>query len=119
MVLGYCKYCHDRRMVDVPDDATDDEINKAATLDCDCPGAKLARKKEYQREACTEYIEKMISTDFPEIGEIMKNSIQAMQDMKISKITINTYVGKPARLTMSKDGIKVELEKKQKEENLA
>lgn len=58
MVLGYCKYCHDRRMVDVPDDATDDEINKAATLDCDCPGAKLARKKEYQREACTEYIEK-------------------------------------------------------------
>ncbi len=119
MTIGYCKYCHDRRVVEVPDDATDNEINEAATLDCDCPGAILARKKEYQKEACTEYIEKMISTDFPEIGEIMKNSIQDMQDMKISKITINTYVGKTARLTMSKDGIKVELEKKQKEENLA
>lgn len=38
--------------------------------------------------------------------------------MKISKITINTYVGKTARLTMSKDGIKVELEKKRKRKTL-
>lgn len=119
MRVGHCKYCHESRMVEVPENATDEEINEAATLDCDCAGASLARKKEYQKEACIAYIDDMMGKDHPEIGEILKNGIEAIQDMKVSKITVNTYIGQTARLSMGKDGIKVELEKKQKEENLA
>ena len=119
MRVGHCKYCHESRMVEVPENATDEEINEAATLDCDCGGARLARKKEYQKEACIAYIDEMVGKDHPEIGEILKVGIEAIQDMKVSKITVNTYIGQTARLSMGKDGIKVELERKEKEENLA
>ena len=83
------------------------------------PGPAWPEKKEYQKEACIAYIDEMVGKDHPEIGEILKVGIEAIQDMKVSKITVNTYIGQTARLSMGKDGIKVELERKEKEENLA
>lgn len=117
--IGYCKYCHEQRIVEIRENAAEAEANQEATETCDCYGAKDAREKEYQKEACISNIDDMLTEKYPEIAQLFKDSIDALQTAKIKKITINTHFSQTARLFKCKDGIKVELEKKQKVENLA
>ena len=117
--IGHCKYCHEQKIVEVPEDATQEMANQEATETCDCYGAKETREKEYQKQACIANVYEMLGEKYPEIAELFKGSIDALQTAKIKKITVNTYFNHSARLFKCKDGIKVELEKKQKMENLA
>lgn len=61
----------------------------------------------------------MLSQNYPEIAAVFKENIDNIQDNKFKKITINTHSNQTARMSRTKDGIKVELEKKQKNESLA
>lgn len=58
--IGFCRYCNNQRMVEVPDDATEELINQEATATCDCYRAKAEREKEYQKEACIANIDDML-----------------------------------------------------------
>lgn len=113
--IGFCRYCNNQRMVEVPDDATEELINQEATATCDCYRAKAEREKEYQKEACIANIDDMLG----KIASLLKDSIDAIQASKIKKITVNTHFNQTIRLQKAKDGIKVELERKLKEESLA
>lgn len=117
--IGFCRYCNNQRMVEVPDDATEELINQEATATCDCYRAKAEREKEYQKEACIANIDDMLGKKYPEIASLLKDSIDAIQASKIKKITVNTHFNQTIRLQKAKDGIKVELERKLKEESLA
>lgn len=116
---GYCRYCNCGRLIEIDEEADQDVRNEMATDECDCYGAQEARKKEYQKDACLANINAMLTEKRPEIAEIFKDCIDALQDRKIKKITINTYGSLTARMYSNKDGIKIEIEKKLKEENLA
>ena len=116
---GYCRYCNNPRIIEIYEDATQEECNAVASDECDCYGAEEARKREYQKGACIANIDLMLAEKRPEIAEIFRNCIDALQDKKIKKITINTYGNTSARMYANKDGIKIEVEKKLKEENLA
>lgn len=61
----------------------------------------------------------MLEEHYPEIAKVFKENIDVLQDDRIKKITINTHNNQTARMSKTKDGIKVELEKKQKNESLA
>ena len=61
----------------------------------------------------------MLGKKYPEIASLLKDSIDAIQESKIKKITVNTHFNQTIRLQKAKDGIKVELERKLKEESLA
>lgn len=117
--IGFCRYCNNQRMVEVPDDATEELINQEATVTCDCYRAKAEREKEYQKEACIANIDDMLGKKYPEIASLLIDSIDAIQASKIKKITVNTHFNQTIRLQKAKDGIKVELERKLKEESLA
>jgi len=54
-----------------------------------------------------------------EVAEILKSGIEAIQEMKIKKISISIDGNLTARIGKNKDGIKVEVERKQKSEALA
>lgn len=117
--IGFCRYCNEQKIVEVPDNATEEIINQEATRTCDCPGAKEAREREYQKEACIANIDEMLGEKYPEIAGLLKDSIDIIQSAKIKKITVNTHFSQTIRLQKTKDGIKVELERKLKEESLA
>ena len=108
---GYCNYCKDGRMVEVSDDATQEQINEVVTEQCRCAMASRVRERRNQKEKLQE--------NYPAIAKVFKDNIDAIQDNKIKKITINTTGNQTARMSKTKDGIKVELEKKQKNESLA
>lgn len=117
--VGYCRFCNEGRVIEVPEGTTQDDWNEIATEDCDCYMAQDAKKKRYQKEACLANIQKMLVENRPEIAEIFETCIDALQERKIKKITINTYGNFTVKMHMNKDGIKIEIEKKLKEENLA
>lgn len=116
---GYCRYCNNGRLVEIEEEATQEQRNLQATEECNCYGAEEERKREYQKDACLANIDSMLQKKHPEIAEILRGCIDDLQDRKIKKITINTYGSFTARMYSNKDGIKIELERKLKEENLA
>lgn len=107
----------------VEDIKTRNKILKEATnsreLIWKAQGAEEAMKREYKKGACLANIDNMLQEKHPEIAEILRGCIDDLQDRKIKKITINTYGSFTARMYSNKDGIKIELERKLKEENLA
>lgn len=118
-VQGFCRYCNDGKIVEVREGATQEEADIRATEECSCFLAQRARKKEEQRIRCSENIRELLGEHYPEIAEMFLNNIENIQNGIMSKITVNIRGNKTARMSEVKDGIKVELEKKQKEENLA
>lgn len=117
--IGYCRYCSGGRIVEMPEKATRDELNKEATRICDCYAAEDARRKETQRDVCIAQLGEMLREKHPEIETLLVSAIDALQERKFEKITINTGFSKTIRMGMTKDGIKIEIEWKMKEENLA
>lgn len=116
---GYCGYCGEARMVEVEEIASQEMINEEVTYNCRCFSATQVREKKEQKENCISNIEEMLNENYPEIAKLFKESIDAIQDNKIKKISVNTHRNQTARISKTKDGIKVELEKKQKAETLA
>lgn len=116
---GYCKFCNQPRLADVPEESTQEEINEAVTKKCSCIMATKIRERKEQKETCIANIDEMFSQNYSEIAAVFKENIDNIQDNKFKKITINTHSNQTARMSKTKDGIKVELEKKQKNESLA
>ncbi len=117
--VGYCKYCGSGRMVEMPEGVSQEALDKEASETCDCYGAEEARKKETQKDVCVAQLGEMLHGKHPEIETLLIGAIEPMQERKFAKITINTGFNKTVRMTMTKDGIKIEIERKMKEENLA
>ena len=95
--IGACRYCHQTKMVMVPDDATPEMIEDEATMSCTCrlsqEYANKVRKEESIKmsiEAAKESIESLFEGEqFEELREALKGSIDAVARKKIKKVTIN------------------------------
>lgn len=116
---GNCEYCGEAKMIEVSEDVTQEEIDKQVLENCSCPMATNIRDRKQQKEQFISNIEEMLEEKHPDIAKLFKDSIGIIQDNKIKKLTVNTYGNYTARISKTKDGIKVELEKKQKNESLA
>lgn len=112
--IGYCKYCGNSRMIEEPEDTDheldQEEIDRIATWECDCKAAQKARRIEEERLTCVDNIKGLIYDDYPDIAEIMTESIPLVQTGDMTKLVINT--GDDRRLTMKecKEGILVRKE---------
>lgn len=95
--IGACRYCHQTKMVMVPDDATPEMIEEEATMSCTCrlsqEYANKVRKEESIKmsiEVAKESIESLFEGEqFEELREALKGSIDAVARKKIKKVTIN------------------------------
>lgn len=95
--IGACRYCHQTKMVMVPDDATPEMIEEEATMSCTCrlsqEYANKVRKEESIKmsiEAAKESVESLFEGEqFEELREALKGSIDAIARKKIKKVTIN------------------------------
>lgn len=98
---------------------TQEELNALAEESCDCYAATRLRKERIQREECEKNIDRILRERYPEIADVFRDNIVLVQGNVIKKITINTHNNQTARMSLTKDGIKVELERKQKTDALA
>lgn len=116
---GICKFCGQHRIVDVPDNFTECEVNEEATLYCNCNDSKAYRErkeKEEQIEMAKTSAKgttfELFHEEFPKIEDILNYSMDALTQKKFKKLTITTGGKTKASITFSKDTIKVEREDK-------
>ena len=117
--VGVCEYCGEARNVEAEEYDTERRVDQLATEQCGCAGATAERKKREQRENCRKNIEEMIAGEHPEIAEIFEKCIEPLQEKVFTSMTVDTGDGKKAKIKVTRDGLKIELEEKKKDEALA
>ena len=107
MKVGYCKYCHESRMVET--DIDDQElVNAMATEECTCAGASHARKLFNEKNTAEAIIDNYFGGKYPEAAELLKMAIEPVQTEAIKSITIQVCPKIKANLSKTtKDSIKV------------
>lgn len=116
---GICKYCGDTIMVEAASGTEEEILNELASERCNCIDAEVAKKRKEQRLECEKNLQELIAPEYPRIANILIDGIELIQDGVLDKITIKVNANQKVIMSHHKDGIKVELEKKQKQESLA
>lgn len=116
---GICPYCGQHRIVELPDDADSKMIEDEVIELCNCKEAQAVRDqriKEAQIESAKQSARgttfELFHEEFPDIEIILNGAINALVDKKFKQISITTHGRTKAKMTFSKDTIKVEREDK-------
>lgn len=106
--IGTCIFCGQTRMVKVPLDADENEINKEASMRCSCEGAQKYQEVETNINVAKQFIEKELTAP-----DAVKEVLKILSDMvgrdQIDKAVIK--LGK-ATYTVKESKYKVDVEKK-------
>lgn len=94
---GTCKYCGQVHHMNTTGQCTEEQLNDWATGMCDCPGAKVEKKRETTAEKARGNIEKLFREHYPVVRNI------------IAGITVDTGHGIKGKVSLTgKGNVKVE-----------
>ncbi len=88
---GTCKYCKQMRQVNIWADATQEEVDKEATNQCDCPQAQDVAKKEMKVDAAITWAQNMLEKN-EDARDVAISMIKAVVGQHIAQATMK--VGK-------------------------
>lgn len=107
--LGACIYCGQIFNLQTSGQCTDEQLNRWATEQCDCSGARIERKAAESEEKAKDNIEKLFRENSPEAADLMKLAVRPVREQKIASITVDTGFGAKGSVKLSSKGaIKVE-----------
>ena len=116
---GMCRFCGQNRIVEVPNNFTQEETDEEVTLVCPCEGAKAYREKKEKEEKTEEQKLSAMGTtfelfheDFPEVEQLMNSIIPLLVTGKMKKVNIDTGTKTKASISIKDGTIKVERTKK-------
>lgn len=102
---GACVYCGQCFQIETSGNATEKDLDQWATEKCDCIDALRARN----RKKIKARIDSLFASEYPDTAETLKGIVEAMQDSRVTKITIDTGCGVKAQMSMTTKGyIKIE-----------
>ncbi len=107
-MIGTCIYCGQTRMVKVPLDADENDINREATMRCSCEGAVRYQEVETNINVAQQFIEKELAApdQVKEVLKILSDMVGRDQiDKAVIKLGKTTY-------TVKESKYKVDVEKK-------
>lgn len=94
MRKGECRYCHAMRLIEQSEDLTQEELDRIASEECDCDGARLAQSKEESRRFAFEWAEGIFESK-PEALTVIRAAILAVNEAVVSRVSMkigkNTY----------------------------
>lgn len=105
---GCCIYCGQTQLVVAGEDLTEDEINKLATLQCNCDEAQALQKIEQKKTYADANIKRLFENDGAGLKQIMLSATGCLAAQNIKKISITTAEGVRATLTAKENSIKCE-----------
>lgn len=112
---GVCRFCGQNRMVEVPNDFTQEETDEEVTMICHCDGAKVYQEKKEKEEKTEEQKLSAMGTtfelfheDFPEVEELMNSIIPLLVIGKMKKVNIDTGTKTKASISIKDGTIKAE-----------
>ncbi len=90
-MTGECQFCHQLRTVWVSDPAeySEEDLNKIATSECDCPGAEKAGKRDALVSSGQEAVRLTLTNRHRgHAAEIMNAGLKALCSGRIKKISV-------------------------------
>ena len=106
---GACVHCGQIFQMQTAGNCADEQLDKWATEQCDCVGARLERKAVESEEKAKENIEKFFREQCPEAADLMKMAVRPVREQKIASVTVDTGFGTKGSVKLtSKGSIKVE-----------
>jgi len=105
---GACIYCGQTQLVVGGEELTEDEINKLATLQCNCDEAQALQKMEQKKTYAEANIKRLFTDDGQLLVETLLKVVQPLACQRIKKLSVTTSEGIRATLTAKENSIKVE-----------
>lgn len=84
---GFCRYCHQARIVEAPEGLSGEAYNDYATAECDCKDAQEERRKHQKMEAAGLWAKNMFSQSDGQL-QLVLCSIRATFDGEVDYCTI-------------------------------
>lgn len=105
--MGACVYCGQAQLV-VGHELDETEVNKLATLQCNCDEAQALQKMEQKKTYCEANIKRLFTDDGALLVQTLLEVVQPLACQRIKKLTATTTEGIRATLTAKENSIKVE-----------
>lgn len=105
---GACVYCGQAQLVVGGETMTEEEINKQATLQCNCDEAQFLQKVEQKKTYAEANIKQLFENDGAGLKHILLEACSCLAAQNIKKITVTTADGVRATLTAKENSIKCE-----------
>lgn len=105
---GACVYCGQTQLVVGGETMTEEEINKQASLQCNCDEAQFLQKVEQKKTYAAANIKRLFENDGQAALQVMLNAVEPLACQKIKKLSLVTGEGIRATLTAKENSIKVE-----------
>lgn len=112
---GACRFCGQTKIIEVPADYTQKEVDEEVTLECKCDEAKeyQARKEEEEQIEMSKTSAmgttfELFHNDYPEVETILNSCIDHLVTKRMKKVTIGTGTKVTGTISISKGTIKVE-----------
>lgn len=106
--MGACVYCGQAQLVIAGEGLNEDEINKLATLQCNCDEAQYLQKVEQKKTYAEANVKRLFENDGAAALEVMLHAVSPLACQKIKKLSLVTGEGIRATLTAKENSIKVE-----------
>ena len=107
-VTGCCVYCGQTKIVVGGDDMTEEQIDKQATLQCDCDEAQWLQRAARKKTYADANIKRLFADDGQMILNMLLELTEPLALQRIKKFTATTEEGIRATLTAKENSIKVE-----------
>lgn len=106
--MGACIYCGQTQMVTGGEDLTPEEIDKLATLQCNCDAAQALQKLEQKKTYAEANVRTLFENDGSAAVDLLLRAVTPLASKNIKKLSLVTTDGVKATLTAKENSIKVE-----------
>lgn len=109
MAVGTCKYCGQVRTVPFHDNLTDEDMDRIATEECDCPKAEYEKKVRYEVAKAQNAIEKIILPRYQKTAEMLTLAADSMARDEIAAVQITEGDGAKVTAKTTSKGIAIKI----------
>lgn len=101
-VHGTCRHCGQYVLVSVSEDATQEEINEAATLECGCSKSKKDKEKQDGIRKCKTTIEEIFGDT--RVAQLLTEAADDIIEGTIMQMTLKLTKNTTAKVWVNADG---------------
>lgn len=106
---GSCSFCGQAKIIQVPEEWEQGQINEAVTCECECEQAQAYAKAKERKDKAKKRINELFGSGAEDVVNLLIATVDAIEDKHMKGITVDVGHGVKAKVSkMAKESIKVE-----------
>ena len=104
---GSCSFCGQTKIIQVPEEWEQGQINEAVTCECECEQAQAYAKAKERKDKAKKKVNELFGAE--DVVNLLIATVDAIEDKHMKGITVDVGHGVKAKVSkMAKESIKVE-----------